>query len=153
MLKNSHLISVLSFVTVIGFLIAGGCATDPIKGVKNNPMNMDIIMNHIATDDTFREQMVEKLTTRGDRMKLAEKLVADEDFGKILMSRLLETKWGEDDLITRAAGQENRLRRTIRKALTNFENRQAILDVILADKEMVEFLQKSDRLKETLAED
>jgi hypothetical protein len=151
MLKSTRIILVSLSLIALYIIASGGCVTDPIKAIKNNPDKMDILMNHIANDDKFREMMVQKLISTGDRIKLSEQLCSDEDMGKKLMTKILDTPWGQEDMITRSAGQEERLVKVITKALTNFTNKEPILNALLANPEMVEYMRTSEKLKAALA--
>jgi len=123
---------------------------DPIKSVKNNPDRLEILMNHIANDDAFRAKMVERLTKTGDKQKFAESLCKDEDFNKTLLSEIMKSSGGETDVIQRVANRKEIIAKAIERALQMPESREAILDAILANPEMLEFLKTSEKLKAAL---
>ncbi len=133
-------------------LLVGGCVTDPIKSVKSNPDKMDILMNHIAHDVTFREQMVEKLLKTGDRQKMAEQFVKEEDVARMLLSKILETEKGKKDVIARVGNRKDMITKAIEKSLSLYEYRETLLDVLLNDEGMVEFMKNSEKLKAALEE-
>ena len=143
------IISAIALLALYGIMI-NGCSTDPIKSVKNDPEKMDIMMNHIANDDAFREKMVERMTTKGDKQKFAEKLCMDDDFNKTLLSKILEKSAGETDIIQRVANRKELITKAIERSLQMPELRETILDAILANAEMVEYLKTSEKLKTAL---
>lgn len=143
------IISAIVLLALYGITV-NGCATDPIKSVKNDPEKMDIMMNHIANDDAFREKMVERMTTKGDKQKLAEKLCADNDFNKTLLSKIMEKSEGETDVIQRVANRKELISKAIERAMQMPELRETVLDAILANAEMVEYLKTSEKLKTAL---
>ena len=142
---------VISFLFIL-FMFIGGCSTDPIKSVKNNPAQMDILMNHIAHDDAFRAQMIDKLLSTGDRQKLAEQFVKEDDVAKMLLSKILDTESGKKDVINRIANRKEMMTKALEKSLTLFEYRGMLLGVFLKDEGMVEYMKSSEELKAALAE-
>ncbi|MFH1516221.1 MAG: hypothetical protein ABIG42_12270 [bacterium] len=141
-------ITIAAFLMIIFFCSLLGCVTDPIKGIKNNPNQMDILMNHIANDKDFRAKMVEKLITTGDRNKLADALVKEEDMSRILLSKIIETEKGRNDVVSRVGNRRELISQAIGKALQMYEYREVLLDAFLKDSEMVKFMKNSQKLKE-----
>jgi len=137
-------------IAIYGFALSG-CTVDPIKSVKNNPDRMEILMNHIANDDSFRAKMVERLIKTGDKQKLAENLCKGEDFNKTLLSEIMKASNGETDVIQRVANRRELISKAIERAMQMPEYREAILDALLANPEMVEFMKTSEKLKTALA--
>jgi PBP1b-binding outer membrane lipoprotein LpoB len=134
------------------FLLVSGCVTDPIKSVKNNPDKMNILMNHIAHDDAFREQMIDKLLKSGDRQKMAEQFIQEEDVARMLLSKIIETEKGKQDIINRVGNRKELITKAISKSLALFEYREILLDTLLLDEGMVEFMRDSEKLKKALEE-
>jgi len=143
------IIPTIILIAIYGFALSG-CTVDPIKSVKNNPDRMEILMNHIANDDSFRAKMVERLTKTGDKQKLAENLCKDEDFNKTILSEIMKAPNGETDVIQRVANRRELISKVIERAMQMPEYREAILDVLLANPEMVEFMKTSEKLKTAL---
>ena len=143
------IIPAVILAAIYGFALSG-CTVDPIKSVKNNPDRMEILMNHIANDDSFRAKMVERLIKTGDKQKLAENLCKGEDFNKTLLSEIMKASNGETDVIQRVANRRELISKVIERALQMPEYREAILDALLANPEMVEFLKTSPKLKAAL---
>lgn len=149
---KTYFTSIAISLFFIMFLLVGGCVTDPIKSVKNNPGQMDILMNHIAHDDAFREQMIDKLLITGDRQQMAEQFVQEEDVARMLLTKILETESGKKDVVARVGNRKELITKAIEKSLSLFEYREALLDTLLNDEGMVEFMKDSEKLKAALAE-
>ena len=140
-------ITIASSLMIILFWGLFGCVTDPIKGIKNNPDKMNILMNHIANDKEFRASMVEKLITTGDRNKLAEALVKEEDMARIMLSKIIDTEKGKNDVVSRVGNRRELISKAIEKALQMYEYRELLLDVLMNDPEMVKYMKNSQELK------
>ena len=152
MLNKTKITPIVISLFFILCLFVGGCSTDPIKSVKNNPDKMDILMNHIANDDAFRVQMIEKLLKTGDRQKMAEQFVKEEDVARMLLSKILETEKGKTDVIARVGNRKEMITKAVKKSLSLYEYREDLLDVLLNDEGMLEFMKDSEKLKEALKE-
>lgn len=152
MFMKTHFTSIAISLCFIVFLLVSGCVTDPIKSVKSNPGQMDILMNHIAHDDAFREQMIDKLLNSGDRQKMAEQFVQEEDVARMLLSKIIETEKGKKDVIARVGNRKELITKAIEKSLSLFEYRETLLDALLNDEGMVEFMKDSEKLKKALEE-
>ena len=132
-------------------LMSAGCVTDPIKAVKNNPDRMEIVMNHIANDDTFREKMVQKLMSTGDRQKLAQELASNEELSRNLVSKILENPKGQEDIQSRIGNRREYLTKALERGMQMPEFRETILSTLIANKDMLDFMKSSQALKDALA--
>ncbi len=149
---KTHVTTIAISLFFILFLLAGGCVNDPIKSVKNNPAQMDILMNHIAHDDAFREQMIDKLLNSGDRQKMAEQFIQEEDVARMLLTKIIDTEKGKKDVVARVGNRKELITEAIKKSLSLFEYRETLLDTLLNDEGMVAFMKDSEKLKAALEE-
>jgi hypothetical protein len=132
------------------FVMSFGCVSDPIKRIKNNPDNMDILMNHIANDDAFRTKMVDKLIKQGDRQKLADQIVLDEDITRIILAKVVDTPKGKDEIANRVGNRMELIKIALEKAFMLPEYRNGIIEILLSNTDMVETMNNSATLKEKI---
>lgn len=145
-----YLIPVVVGLIASLLVMSFGCVNDPIKRIKNNPDNMDILMNHITNDDAFRSKMLEKLLKQGDRQKLADQLVQDDDFTRIVLAKIVDTPKGKDEVANRVGNRLELIKIALEKAYMLPEYRNGIIDILLSNSDMVETMKNSAALKEKI---
>jgi hypothetical protein len=145
-----YLIPVAAILIASLFVMSFGCVNDPIKRIKNNPENMDILMNNITNDDAFRTKMLEKLIKQGDRQKLADQLVKDEDITRIILAKIVDTPTGKNEVANRVGNRLELIKIALDKAFMLPDYRTGIIDILLTNNDMVETMKNSAALKEKI---
>ena len=132
------------------FVLSNGCVNDPIKMIKNDSQNMEIVMNHIVNDDGYRAKMIEKLVQKGDRQDVAELLITDEDMARLLVAKIVDTEKGKQDVAKRVGNRLELIRIALDTAAQMPEYRSGIIEILLENENMAVTIENSAELKEKI---